>query len=248
MSSCSILHKNSTSLRFIPIVSSKLLWRYSALSEKKPDHQIISPVLEAPPTPDLPAKEMSALLEGESLPIVLSKLMISESMLHLVNRDYKFHDFMREVLVSIMKVIKSEAGSILEIDQENNVLFFRSVVGCSSDRVTRFVISMGQGLVGHVAESRQPLLVDEINENNIYLKSIEKAVGFQARNVIAVPILIRGKVFGVIELLNRVGEETYTSQDLELLTYASNASAKAIESRLILGWSLQNRSKLKEAA
>ena len=53
--------------------------------------------------------------------------------------------------VRVPKVVKSEAGSLLEVDHEKNSLFFRAVVGASSDRVSNFVIPMGQGVVGHVA-------------------------------------------------------------------------------------------------
>ena len=132
------------------------------------------------------------------------------------------------LLVAIMAVVKSEAGSILEVDPKKNSLFFRAVVGQSSDEVVQFEIPMGQGVVGHVAESKQPLVVSKASENPITNKAIQNAVAFQAKNLIAVPILIRGRTFGVIELLNRVGEESFLNSDLELLNYIAEMAAKTV--------------------
>ncbi len=197
-------------------------------------------VLESPPMPDAPSQEVGSFFSSESTGLLSCKALFSETLLELIIKDLKFHDFMREVLISIMKIIKSEAGSILEVDEKKGVLFFRSVVGSSSDRIPQFIVPLGKGLVGQVAQNRQGIRVNAMEENDVYLKSIEDAVGFKARNVLAVPVVIRGKTFGVIELLNRVGAENYSPEDMDLCTYLSLQSAKAIEARLILAWALQN--------
>lgn len=224
------------------------------VDEKSNKNEIVidfsEPVLEAPPSPELPTATGGTLFGDDSLAMVTSKLAALEAMLNIATADHKFNDFMRELLLLTMKVVRSEAGSILELDYRHNCLFFRSVVGQSSDKLSKFTVPMGKGIVGHVAESRQPLVVANVEENKVYLKSIQDAVGFQARNLICVPIIIRGKVFGVLELLNRVGEANYTTQDVELLTYLCDMAAKAIEIRLMLAWAIKNSSdkSKKEAA
>jgi transcriptional regulator with GAF, ATPase, and Fis domain len=192
---------------------------------------------------------MNSLFSDETMGIVMAKATALEAFLHAATRDSNFDEFIRDILITFINVVKSEAGSVLEIDHQNQTFFFRSVVGSSSDRVMNFVIPLGQGIVGHVAESRLPLSVENVPENKVHLKSIEKAVGFEARNLVAVPILIRGKVFAVLELLNRIGEANYTPADLELLTYLGSMAAKTIEMRLMIAWSNKtSNSNKKEAA
>jgi GAF domain-containing protein len=140
-----------------------------------------------------------------------------------------------------MKVVKCEAGSIFEVDESRNALFFRAVVGQSSDQLASFVIPLGQGIVGHVAESRQPVVVSDVPENKMHLKAVQKAVGFETRNIVALPIIVRGRVFGVLELLNRVGEAEFTPTDMELLGACIQLAAKAIEVRLMIAWAAQKR-------
>jgi GAF domain-containing protein len=214
-------------------------------------------VLEAPPSAESPTSMLGKglLSEGEghifgddAVVLTAAKFSLVESFLRQVTRDQSFAEFVRELLLSVMKVVKSEAGSMLEVDHKKNSLFFRAVVGASSDRVSNFVIPMGQGVVGHVAESRRPLVVSDVAENKLHLKAIQDAVGFEARNLVAVPIVIRGRIFGVLELLNRIGEKDYTSADVELLNYACEMAARAIEARLMIAWAQKTPKRQGEVA
>jgi putative methionine-R-sulfoxide reductase with GAF domain len=179
---------------------------------------------------------VSPLFSDETMPGALMKLTALEAFLCIVVRDYSFSDFIRQILITMMNAVKSEAGSFLEVDHQNKSLFFRSVVGSSSDSLINFTIPIGQGIVGHVAEAGSTLVVDHAPENQVHLRSIAKAVGFEARNLVAIPVFIRGKIFGVVELLNRVGEAGYSQKDVELLNYLANMAAKTIEMRLMINW------------
>lgn len=203
--------------------------------EKNP---VLTPLLsEVESTVDSASNSlMSELFSEETLSISMVKIFGLESFLNLATRDCKFNDFMREILNTVLQVVKSEAGSILEVDQSNQSLFFRAVAGQSSDKVVNFTIPSGQGIVGHVVESRLPVKVENIPENSLHLKSIGKAVGFEARNMVALPILVRGRVYGVLELLNRVGELNYSISDMDMLNYLCNMMGKVIEIRLMISW------------
>ena len=195
--------------------------------------------LEAPPVADMTPGAGADLFSAESLSMIYAKLYIAEAFLRLAAKDCKFIDFTRDVLLTAMRVVKSEAGSLFELDQKTNSLFFRAAAGASSDKIASFTVPMGQGIVGHVAESRQPLVVSDAKENKVHLKKIDEAVGFETRNLVAIPLIVRGQLYGVLELLNRVGDGTYTKQDVELLTYCAEMAAKAFEVRFMIAWALK---------
>lgn len=197
------------------------------------------PLLEVPPAPEMPTQS-GLLFENDSATQASSKLAAVEGMLALLTKDCSFDEFSRELLLLVMKIVRSEAGSIFEVDQDKQCFFFRTSVGQASDRLGRFTVPLGKGIVGHVAESRLPLVVSNVEDSQVHLKTIGDAVGFEARNLVAVPMIIRGRVFGVLEVLNRVGEENYTQADVELLSYVCEAASRAVEVRLMLGWALQH--------
>lgn len=198
-----------------------------------------APVLEAPSAAESPTAGIGSLLMGEdALAMNTAKLAFAEALIALMTKNLSFHDYMRELLLAIIRVVKCEAGTIFELDQSTNQLFFRAVSGQASDTVSRFIIPYGQGIVGYVAESRQPIVENNVAANNQHIQAISTAVGFEARNIVAVPIVVRGKIYGVVELLNRIGDTGFTQQDVELLQYICHKAAQGIEVRLMLAWAL----------
>jgi signal transduction protein with GAF and PtsI domain len=222
------------------------------VSDQHDDSKLeIELTLESPPEPSaspIVGGTFGQLFDQESVALVAGKFAMVDAFLKAAVRDQNFTDFIREILMATMKVVKSEAGSVLEVDHSKQQIFFRATVGVSSDRLSNFEIPLGQGIVGHVAETRRPLVVANVEENRMHLKAIQNAVGFEARNLIAVPIVIRGKLYGVLELLNRVGEPEFGPNDVELLSYGCEMAAKAIESRLMIAWASRGKSSKEEAA
>ncbi|MGE4232315.1 MAG: GAF domain-containing protein [Bacteriovoracia bacterium] len=162
------------------------------------------------------------------------KLAIAEAMISLITKDCSFDEMLGEILMTAFTQIKSEAGSIIEMDYLRKVLFFRSCLGRNSEQLHDFTIPFGQGIAGFVCTHQQPLIVSQLDESRVHLKAISDAIGFEAKNLIAFPIVIRGVSFGCVELLNRLGEELYTEEDKEVLAFACEVGAKVIENRLIL--------------
>lgn len=215
------------------------------MSDEKKELPELGPIVleEVSSLPDPDASRDTLFGGGESLAITNAKYVALDAILKLLTRNVRFTDFMRELLLILMNVIKSEAGSILEVDHKNQTLFFRAVVGQSSDTITQFTVPLGQGIAGYVAESLQPLVVSDMRENRIHLKAIERAVGFETRNLVAMPLVLRGKVYGVLELLNRVGEENYSQQDVEVLSYLCEAASRALEIRMMIAWTKKQSEK-----
>jgi GAF domain-containing protein len=159
-------------------------------------------------------------------------------------RDTSFADFTTDALLALLRVIPAEAASLLEADFANSQYRFRGVIGQSSDRIREFTIPMDRGVVGEVGKSGLGRLVVDANEDPMHLRSVSDAVAFETRNLIAVPVFIRGRLFGVIELLNRVSQPTFSQDDLNLLQdLCETMLVKAIEARLIIGWAAREGAK-----
>lgn len=204
--------------------------------------------LETPAAQSFSSSEGTSLFAEDNTLNVAAKTGIMEAVFDLMVQDETFEGFTRSLLLIGMRAIHSEAGTIFEVDHVNENFFFRASVGQSSDQVGGFTIPLGSGVVGYVADSRQPALVPDVTVNDKHLKSIDNSVTFKARNLIAAPIVIRGQIYGVIELLNRSGEKTYSQADVDLLQWFAGICAKAIEVRLMLAWALQSDARKNKAA
>ena len=186
---------------------------------------------------DLSEADMAqvAIVDNDSLFCINRKFAVVESLFRLVTRDsLSFGQLISEILRIGMDQVKSEAGSFLEVDYQNGCLFFRAAAGRSSEGLLNFTVPMGQGIAGFVCENQQPMALSSIDDSSVYLRTISNAVGFETKNMVAYPIVIRGVTFGCLELLNRLGEPQYTDADKEVLVTLCDYAAKVIENRLML--------------
>jgi GAF domain-containing protein len=194
-------------------------------------------LLEAQVTTDLtPAAQGALLLDEAAIAVNASKLAAMEGFASLLGRDMNYSTFASEVLLVFLKAVKCEAGSLFEASPDGSFLFFRAASGQSSEQLSEIRIPAGKGIVGHVQESRQIIHVADCTQDERFLRTVGDVVGFQTRNLVAAPIVIRNRVFGVIELLNHRGDGSFTEEEIGLVTYLCEAASKFIEARLVMNW------------
>ena len=138
-----------------------------------------------------------------------------------------------EVLDNSMRVIEelldAEASSIFEIDFEKNELFFRLLRGTSGGRARKIRMKMGEGTAGRVASTGDALIVQDTKKDKRFSSKVDEMTGFTTRSIIAVPIRNRGRITGVLEVLNKRGIHSFDSNDVEMVTIVANQIGIAIE-------------------
>jgi signal transduction histidine kinase len=137
-----------------------------------------------------------------------------------------------EVLTLIMErinsVLKVEAGSLLLIDDETGELVFQIALGEKAEGVKPFRLQMGQGIAGHVAQSGEPLMISDAQKDRRHFREVDVTTDFLTRAMLCVPMIFKGKVIGVIEIMNKL-EGDFTESDLTLLNSIATYAAIAIE-------------------
>lgn len=179
------------------------------------------------------------LSPGELCALLSVRLEVVVGLSQLASGSRSYPDLCRETLQFFRTAIPCEAGSFFEVSNSDRALFVRTAFGQASEQISSFSVPIGQGIVGHVAESKAPMILSgDVGRSKIYFKQIADAVGFETRSVLVVPIVIRGRVFGVVELLNRIGSPGFDRRDLETAMLLSRVSAAILEGRLVLAHAL----------
>ncbi len=119
------------------------------------------------------------------------------------------------VLAKGMQLVKSDAGSLLLLDDASNYLFVVRSQYLSKEIMTRTKVHMGEGIVGWVAQNGEPLLLVGPLESTQYPKSFPKpqAIG----SSICVPICTPEKLIGVLTISRPVDTPHLTQDDLRLV-------------------------------
>lgn len=139
------------------------------------------------------------------------------------------------VTSSAVDILGAEAGSLLlEVEGEtagNNKkdLEFRVVVGGSGEDLIGQRVKAGHGLVGEVAESGKPVIVNNTSEDNRWGGEVSGDANFNTNAVLAVPLMANNQVIGVLEVLNKKDGSLYVKEDADVLETFAGQAAIAIE-------------------
>ena len=106
-------------------------------------------------------------------------------------------------------------GSILLFDSKSKELVMKAARGLDAEFLKSVRIKIGERISGWVAESRKPLLVVDVeNDERFAKRSNEK---YFNKSLITAPISCRNKFLGVININNKKSMEVFTEHDLDLL-------------------------------
>ncbi len=129
---------------------------------------------------------------------------------------------LRTVLTTIvskaMELLNAEAGSLLLVDEQHNELVFEVTLGPAAPDLRGQRLPMNKGIVGAAAQTRRPQIVNEAQQDSRWLRDVDKSTAFSTRALLAVPMIVKDKVTGVIELINKRGTDSFTEDDQNLLT------------------------------
>ncbi len=125
------------------------------------------------------------------------------------------------------QVCQAETSSIWELDEETRTLFFRVVRGQAAGEIRNLRVPVGHGIVGSVARSGVAELVNDVAADPRWHG--DDARGFHTRAILTVPLCVRGAVIGVLQLLNPVGRERFTDEDLQRMTLFAGVLAPPLQ-------------------
>ena len=159
--------------------------------------------------------------------------LIKLSVFQAIGTSIVSENTIRGVLDRVMEHIGSFFGplnwSALLIDADKDELVFSAVVGKAADALTGQRMPISEGVAGWVASHGKPAIVEEVAADSRFSDRLDKLTGFRTESVIAVPLRAGGKVFGVIELLNRLDGRAFSAYDMRVLSTIADFAAIAIE-------------------
>ena len=127
-------------------------------------------------------------------------------------------------------LLRCEACSLMLLDAEANELVFKvaqSQVG--SELTDAFRIPVGQGVAGHVAETRRPFFTNNAYASELFSPEADHATGFRTRAILCVPLFSDDKLVGVAQVLNPTDGRDFSDVDVDLFCDLAAISGVAVE-------------------
>ncbi|HEY4688174.1 MAG TPA: GAF domain-containing protein [Anaerolineae bacterium] len=137
-------------------------------------------------------------------------------------------EVLRVIMEEAVGMLQGEAGSVLLLDEQRGELVFGSSVGPAADRLAGVRLPSEAGLAGQALAGGHPLLVADAQNDPRFYNRIDALTGMITRSLMAAPLRARGRMIGVMEVLNRRSGQ-FTLNDLRLLDSLAQTAATAID-------------------
>ncbi|OGW60016.1 MAG: hypothetical protein A2V83_07590 [Nitrospirae bacterium RBG_16_64_22] len=136
---------------------------------------------------------------------------------------------LKTVMDKTRDLIQGEAWSILLVDEERQDLVFEVATGEKGKKLEKKRLKKGQGIAGWVAQEGVPLIVPDVRKDPRFFSGFDEKTKFTTRSVMAVPIISKERVIGVVEVINKKSGESFGKKDLDLLLKLVDQAAIAVE-------------------
>ncbi|MGB8325759.1 MAG: SpoIIE family protein phosphatase [Candidatus Acidiferrum sp.] len=161
--------------------------------------------LPEPPQPEVPAEVIATLAEiGEE-----------------VNASLDLDEVLAHTAVLIKRHIDYELFGVLMVD--GNYLVHRFAIGYPAGLAENLRVPIGQGITGTAAATGHSVRVSDVAVDPRYINAIDSV-----RSELAVPLMLRGKCTGVLDIQSQ-HLDYFTTDQQNILTLLASRLAVAIE-------------------
>ena len=137
--------------------------------------------------------------------------------------------FLQTIINEATEMTNSELASILEFDETTNELRFLAMHWFERDLLRPVGVPVEGSAAGWVYRKGQPLIIQNVNVDRRHFKVVDHMTNHETQSLVAVPLMVRGEVVGVLEALNKKDDAHYTEEDLTILETLGALAAQAMQ-------------------
>jgi hypothetical protein len=146
-------------------------------------------------------------------------------------KTYHLDILLDSIIASAKEINASEKASLLLVDEAGD-LRFSVLSGETGQKLKGIVVKKGEGFSGWVADTSEPVMVNDVSQDSRYNPDLDRRTGFKTRSVLCVPVINNEEFIGVIEVLNKKNG-LFLDQDMVLLSsLADNAAVSIANTRI----------------
>jgi len=140
-----------------------------------------------------------------------------------INTSLNLDQVLASAAQQIRRLIDYEIFAVLLPEESTGNLYIRFAIGHRAEVVENWRIPVGDGIIGAAAATGQAIRVGDVLKDRRYLPAVEAV-----RSEIAVPLIVRGHVIGVMDIESRQ-VDYFTPAQQTLLTLVASRISTAVE-------------------
>jgi sigma-B regulation protein RsbU (phosphoserine phosphatase) len=152
---------------------------------------------------------------------------------------------LEKITAGIRGYLACEEASIFIFDPEKEELSFETATGRSAGELKKIVLKKGQGVAGWIAAERRGAIINDCGRDPRHAAATDAKTQFQTRSLLGVPVLMAGRLLGVLEAVNKKRGK-FSQADLRLLGRIASFLAIPLQNAVLIRQMLEKEKIEKE--
>ncbi len=145
----------------------------------------------------------------------------------LVGQEVNLDEFLHQLVDRIAHAMQADRGTLYLVDFSRGELFSRAA---HLPELKQIRLKLGQGVAGHVAQQGGVVNIPATKDEQRFNPDIDKLTGYRTSSLLAVPLVdAQGTIFGVLQVLNRLGGGIFEREDEQRLQDISAQVSQALQ-------------------
>jgi two-component system, NtrC family, sensor kinase len=160
------------------------------------------------------------------------KLSTLSEVTELVSRIPDIKEVLQVVLHRAMTAVHSKIGSIMLLDPQTQTLRIAAAEGLEDAVVAGTIIRLGEGIAGKVAQTGEPVLVEDVEHDERFNKVNDPK--YDTSSFISMPLRAQERIIGVLNLSRKSDQKAFSELDVKFLSTLLGHIGFAVENARLL--------------
>jgi signal transduction histidine kinase len=165
----------------------------------------------------------------------LSRVQLLYQVGQAITSTLDLDQVLEEATQRVTEVLSAEGCSLMLADHSTGELVFKIPAGPAERFLREQRMPLAQGIAGWVATHGEPLRIADVKDDERFYVGMDALSGFRTDSILAVPLQVKGRTTGVIEVINKRGGGGFEADDEQWLSILSPMIATAIENARLYG-------------
>ncbi len=151
----------------------------------------------------------------------------------VMNSTLKLQPLLQYIMESATEITGAEAASILLVDKNSGELRFAAATGSAAKNLIGMIVPIEGSIAGTIIMENRALIIDDAHSDPRHFGQVDEKIDFYTRSILGVPMRIKDKLVGVLEVLNK-HEGRFDEDDTRHITILASQAAVAIENAQLI--------------
>ncbi len=143
--------------------------------------------------------------------------------------------------------IKANRVTLYIYDSSKNILYPNAIMMYKDGKLLPYdyytelkdiTIKLGEDISGIAAQTKEPIFIETVSQDKRYKGKVDKKIKMKTNSIIAIPLIIDGKLFGTIEIANNVDNRNLSIIDFYTTSIITKLTMTAMEKAKMYTWAI----------